>query len=232
MFKIASPRFSDSVTTPISKDSRHHRVVWAGQQCLAIAALILISLLSSSHGVPIQHTISNYWEGLIWGVADPVISLDRLAGIVAIGLLSARFARGTWITVSFVLAALCGQLIHLCQINLPGAEIAISICTIIFGIILVLPNQISFLVCIILAAIAGLSQGYVDSQAIINAEMLTLVAYVAGVTVTQTVIVMSARKIGTIISKTAITPMFSKTIRWIGLTFSVIGIVFLGNAVI
>ncbi|MGM3304979.1 HupE/UreJ family protein [Anabaena sp. WFMT] len=223
MFKIALSTSPNSEKSPIS---RQYRLLGG------IAALILISLLSSSGGAPVQHTISNCWEGFIWGIADPVIGLDRLAGIVAIGLLSARFASGTWIIVSFVLAAFCGQLIHLSQLNLPGAEIVLAICTIIFGVILVLRNQVSWLVCAILAAIAGLSQGYVDSQAILSAETVTLVLYVIGVTLTQAVIVMSARKIGVIISKAAINQMFPKIIRWIGLTFCAIGIIFLGNAVI
>ncbi|AFZ56383.1 HupE/UreJ family protein [Anabaena cylindrica FACHB-243] len=226
MFKIALSTSSDSGNPPISKQYR----LLGG-----IAALILISLLSSSGGAPVQHTISNCWEGFIWGIADPVIGLDRLAAIVAIGLLSAKFARGIWISVSFLLAAFCGQLIHLCQLNLPGAEIVLAICTITFGVILVLPTPNSRLACILIgaiSAIAGLSQGYVDSQAILGAEMVTLVLYVIGVTLTQTVIVMSARKIGVIISKATINQIFPKTIRWIGLTFSAVGIVFLGNAVI
>ncbi|MEA5554760.1 HupE/UreJ family protein [Anabaena cylindrica UHCC 0172] len=226
MFKIALSTSSDSGKPPISREYR----LLGG-----IAALILISLLSSSGGAPVQHTISNCWEGLIWGIADPVIGLNRLAGIVAIGLLSAKFAGGIWIIGSFLLAAFCGQLIHLCQLNVPGAEIVLAICTIVFGVILVLPTPNSRLACIIISAIsaiAGLSQGYVDSQAILGAETLTLVVYIAGVTLTQTVIVMSARKVGTIISKAAINQMFPKTIRWIGLTFCAIGIVFLGNAVI
>jgi urease accessory protein len=230
MLKIALPTSPNAGKFTTSKQYRHLG---------AIAALVLISLLSSSGGAPVQHTISNCWEGFIWGIADPVIGLDRLAGIVALGLLSARFIRGTWIGLSFVIAACCGQVIHLCQLHIPGAEIAMSttsgaiaICTIIFGVMLVLPTQISWLVCAILSITAGLFQGYADSQAIIGVDMVTLVAYVIGVTLTQTVIVMCAREIGTIINKGAINQMLPRTISWIGLTFCAIGIVFLGNAVI
>jgi urease accessory protein len=60
----------------------------------AMAVLVLISLWTSSGGAPIPHTVSNSWEGFIWGIGYPVISLSRLAGILALALLSARFVRG------------------------------------------------------------------------------------------------------------------------------------------
>ncbi|TAF08729.1 MAG: hydantoin utilization protein [Nostocales cyanobacterium] len=223
MFKnvlSASGNFED-----IRASKQHNYIV-------AIAALALISLLSSSGGAPIEHTISNFWEGFIWGIADPVISLDRLAGIVIIGLVSARFIGGAWIGISFVLATSGGQLLHLNLLNLPGAEIAIATCTIVFGVISVLPTQISWLACTILSVIAGLSHGYADSQAIMGAEMLTLAAYLIGVILTQTAIFFSAREIGAIISNKPSNQILTKTIRWIGLTFCAIGIVFLANAVI
>lgn len=202
----------------------------------AIAALILISLITSSGGSPMKHTISNCWEGFIWGIADPVIGLDRLAGIVAVGLLSARFVRGAWIGLAFVFAAFLGQIIHLGSLNLPaiapGMEIAIAFFSIIFGIIFLLPTQISWLACTVLSVIAGLFHGYADSQAIIGAQISTMTTYLLGVSLTQTAIVLSARKIGIIFTKQASKQVFHKTIRWVGLTFCTIGIVFFANAVI
>jgi urease accessory protein len=202
----------------------------------AIAALILISLITSSGGSPMKHTISNCWEGFIWGIADPVIALDRLAGIVAVGLLSARFVRGAWIGLAFVFAAFLGQIIHLGSLNLPaiapGMEIAIAFFSIIFGIIFLLPTQISWLACTVLSVIAGLFHGYADSQAIIGAQISTMATYLLGVSLTQTAIVLSARKIGIIFTKQASKQIFHKTIRWVGLTFCTIGVVFFANAVI
>jgi urease accessory protein len=198
----------------------------------AIAILVLISLITSSGGAPIEHTISNGWEGFIWGIAQPVISLDQLAGIVAVGLLSARFISGFWTGIFFVLAAVFGQVIHLASLNLPGAEITIAICTIIFGVILFLPTQIGWLACTIIGILAGLSQGYANSQAIINVDMFTMITYLIGVTLAQAVIILSAREIGKNITPTAVNQLLPKTIRWVGLTFCAIGIVFLGNAVI
>ncbi|WP_430794832.1 HupE/UreJ family protein [Trichormus azollae] len=70
--------------------------------------------------------MSKSWEEFIGGIADPVISLSRLASILALGLLSARFVRGTWIGVFFVLSALCGQILDLSELNLQGAEMVVA----------------------------------------------------------------------------------------------------------
>ena len=162
----------------------------------AIAALILISLLSSLSGTPDHHTISNCWEGFLWGLADPVIGLDRLAGIVAIGLLSSVFVRGAVIAGCFVLAAVLGIVIHLFQLNLLGTEIAIAISTIVFGTMLMMPNQPNFMVLALVGVSAGLFQGYADAESIIGAGMMSLVAYILGITLTLFAVTMSARKIG------------------------------------
>jgi urease accessory protein len=111
----------------------------------SIAILVVISLLTSAGGSPIEHNVSNIWEGFIWGIADPVISLDRFAGIVALGLFSARFTRGNWLNITFVIAAICGQLINLSPVILPAPAIAIAICTIALGVMLVTPIPIHWL---------------------------------------------------------------------------------------
>ncbi|WP_413174298.1 HupE/UreJ family protein [Anabaena azotica] len=224
MFKI--PLSTSAIPEKVPTSNKEYRFMGA------IATLVLISLWTSSGGAPIQHTISNSWEGFIWGIADPVIGLNRLAGILALGLLSARFIRGAWISVFFVLAALCGQILYLCELNLQGAEMVVALCTIIFGILLIVPVQISWLAGAILSVTAGLSQGYTDGQAIMGTEILTLVPYLIGVSLTQIAIAMSARRIGIIITQQVMNQMLPRTIRWIGLTFCAIGVVFLGNAVI
>ncbi|MEH2246930.1 HupE/UreJ family protein [Nostoc sp.] len=195
----------------------------------AIAALILISLLSSLSGTPDRHTISNYWEGFLWGLADPVISLDCLVGIVAIGLLSSVFIHGAVIAGCFVLATVLGIIIHLFQLNLPGTEIAIAISTIVFGTILIIPNQPNFMVLALVGVSAGLFQGYADAESIIEAGMIPLVTYILGITLTLFAVAMSARKIGGAMGMGEINRILPWKISIAGFAFCAIGIVFLSN---
>ncbi len=205
----------------------------------AIAALILISLLSSLSGTPVDHTISNPWEGFLWGLADPVISLDCLVGIVAMGLLSSVFVRGAAIAGCFVLATILGIVIHLFQLNLSGAEIAmpsagvaIAISTIVFGTMLIMPNQPNFIVLALVGISAGLFQGYADAKSIIGVGIMPLIAYIVGVTLTLFVVAISAREIGAAIGMREINRILSWKVSIAGFAFCAIGIVFLSNSII
>ena len=214
--------------------SESSNLVTSKQQHLlrAIAILVVISLLTSAGGSPIEHNVSTPWEGFIWGIADPVISLDRFAGIVALGLFSARFARGNWFNITFVIAAVCGQLINLSPVILPGPAIAIAICTIALGVMLVTLIPIHWLAIAIFCATAGIFQGYADATSIIGAEIFTVIPFMISVAFTQTVIIMSAREIGVTFGINEINQILPKIIRFAGLVFCAIGIVFLGYSVI
>ncbi|MEH2293860.1 HupE/UreJ family protein [Nostoc sp.] len=198
----------------------------------AIAALILISLLSSLSGTPADHTISNCWEGFLWGLADPVISLNCLVGIIAIGLLSSVFVRGAVIARCFVLAAVLGIVIHICQLNFPGTQIAIAISSILFGTMLIMPNQPNFIVLALVGITAGLFQGYANAESIIGAGMIPLLAYILGITLTLFVVAMSAREIGVAIGMREINRILPWKMSIAGFAFCAIGIVFLSNSII
>ncbi|MBD2509293.1 HupE/UreJ family protein [Nostoc muscorum FACHB-395] len=196
----------------------------------AIAALILISLLSSLSGTPDSHTITTWWEGFLWGLADPVIALDSLVGIVAIGLLSSMFVRGAAIAGCFALAAILGIVIHLFQLNFPGIEIAIAISTIVFSTMLMMPNQPNFVVLALMGISAGLFQGYTVADSIIGAGMMPLIAYIVGMTLTLFVVAMSAREIGGAMGMGEINRTLPWKISIAGFAFCAIGIVFLSNS--
>lgn len=185
----------------------------------AIAALIVISLLSSLSGSPANHAIANSWEGFLWGIADPVLSLDRLVSLLAIGLF---IGRKPWITASFAFAAILGVVINLLPLHLPGAEIAIAAFSIAFGAMLMTSIQLHWLLLALLGAIAGLFHGYAHGVSIIGTEIVPLTTYVLGITLTQYVILLSAREIYSILPS---------KLRLLGSAFCAVGIVFLHNSI-
>jgi urease accessory protein len=185
----------------------------------AIAALIFISLLSSLSGSPADHAITNSWEGFLWGIADPVLSLDRLVSLVAIGLLIGRKPLSA---ASFVIAAILGIVINLLTLHLPGAEIAIATFSIAFGAMFMTATQPHWLIITLLAAIAGLCHGYAHGVSIIGAEILPIATYVLGITVTQYVILLSTQEIHSILPS---------KMHLFGLAVCAVGIVFLHNSI-
>lgn len=202
------------LSTPV-KDITHRHAA-------AIASLAGISLLASLSGFHGHPAISNSWEGLLWGIADPAINLNRLASLVAIGLLSAGIVRGAFMAASFGAAAAFGMVMHLFHVNFAGAEIGMAISTIVFSAILLMENKPNWIFISALGAIAGLLHGYVGVESVVNTGIVPLVIYVMGFALTQCAVLMSVREIYAILPK---------KITFAGLAFCAIGIVFFGNAI-
>jgi urease accessory protein len=199
----------------------------------AIAAVVGIGLFSAPQPALAHHAMggsmpSNFFEGFLSGLAHPLIGLDHLAFVVAIGLLAVGQARGTLLPVGFVLAAMAGTGIHLLRFDLPATEIAIAISVIAFGAMLILQQRPNWWVTAILAAMAGLFHGYAYGEAIVGAQMSPLFAYLLGFTLIQYVIALAALQLGAAIEK-AIASSFP-WLRLAGLTICSIGVVFLTSA--
>ncbi|MCC5634347.1 HupE/UreJ family protein [Nostoc sp. CHAB 5844] len=191
----------------------------------AIATLGVISLLSSWSALPSPHEISNSWDGFLWGMADPVLALDKLVSILAIGLLAVGKVRGRLVAIALILANFVGTLIHLLQINLPVTEVAIAMVSIAFGMVLVTLKQPNFITLLILTAIAGLFQGYFHSESIIEAETIPSVMYILGTALTQYAMVMSASQIATQVSQTELLGTLPRKMSLVGFAICALGIV-------
>ena len=168
----------------------------------AIASVILISLLSSLSGLPLQHTISNVWDGCLWGIADPVLHWNSLVNLLAIGLFSAGLVHGAIVTNTFVLTSVLGLITHLLKFHLPSAEIAIALSILAVGTMLITPNRSNWLIVVILGAlaqpavgIAGLFQGHVTGQTITGTDLTSLLIYTLGMAFTHYTVATTARKI-------------------------------------
>ena len=201
---------------------------------ITLAAVIGLAILSTTQQALAHHPLggrvpANLWEGLLSGLAHPVIGLDHLAFVIAVGLVAAGRG-GAIIPGGFVFAALVGTGIHLLRLDLPLTEVAVAISVIACGTMLVLPNRPQTSVLIGLAAIAGLFHGYAYGEAIIGAQTTTVVAYLMGFSCIQLAIAMSAQVTASIISQHTAKPL--PWMRFIGLLICGIGAVFLTNSLV
>jgi urease accessory protein len=167
---------------------------------------------------------SNFLEGFLSGLAHPVIGLDHLAFVVAIGVLSANFIRAAWIPAAFVVAAMAGTGMHVLGLELPLAEFAIALSVLTLGAILLLNRQLSFAVVLGIATIAGVFHGYAYGESIVGSQMTPLLAYLAGFTLIQYTIAFSSLKL------TQALPTISFK-RWTGFAVTLTGAVFLATAI-
>jgi urease accessory protein len=182
MFKFASTRL-----TPLHQFSFPQPIAAFS----LLSALFLSCLMAVPAGAhhPFGGDIpSNGLEGFLSGLGHPVIGLDHLAFVIAIGLLAATKQNGFWLPIAFLCTAVVGTSIHLANVNLPAAEALIAISVLLFGIILVLPKQPSLPILVGLGMVAGLFHGYAYGEAIVGAAVAPLVAYLIGFTLIQLLI--------------------------------------------
>lgn len=196
-----------------------------------ISAAIGILFLSTAPQVLAHHatggtTPTNFFAGFVSGLAHPVIGLDHLAFVVAIGLIAAGQVNGALIPAGFVLAALVGTGVHLLSVNLPVAEVAIALSVVTVGVMLAIPHKPNLTTLTCLGVIAGLFHGYAYGEAIIGAGMVPLGAYLLGFTIVQYCITMLARAGGNFLLQTNA----QQIIQLCGLAIAAIGIVFATNS--
>ncbi len=200
-----------------------------------IIALTSLSVLLMSTPVMAHHpfdgrTPANAIEGFLSGMGHPVIGLDHLAFVIAVGLLTAVMGRGLMIAIAFVLASLAGTGIHLMSFNLPAPEFFISASVLLFGILLAMRKQPNNSVVIGLAAFAGLFHGYAYGEAIVGAKMGSMVAYLLGFTFIQMAIAFGAYWVAKGLGTSS--EEGSLNLRFAGFTLAGFGIAFLSAVVL
>ncbi|HBE21569.1 MAG TPA: urease accessory protein UreJ [Cyanobacteria bacterium UBA11149] len=198
---------------------------------LAIASFICLGLLMAANPAMAHHAMggripANFFEGFISGLAHPVIGLDHLAVVLAMGFLCVGKVQGFLMPGGFLLAAMGGTGIHLLRMDLPGSEIIIAISAIALGAILSLEKSLSFILLFSLVTIAGLFHGYAYGEAIVGAQMTPLVGYLLGFTLIQYGVAMLAFWIGSKGMKKSLAQTKS-LMRYCGYAVCAIGFVFL-----
>ena len=192
-----------------------------GVGALTLCAL-LISTPSSAHHAMGGATPSNGWEGLLSGLAHPVLGLDHLAFVVAAGLIAALHRRGVFIPIAFVAASLIGTSVHLLALDLPASQPMISLSVLLMGALLVARRR-SLPIVAALASAAGIFHGYAYGESIVGAEMAPLSAYLLGLALVQLAIGLWTRRL----FDKALRPtpgMGSVTLRWAGFVVCCVGL--------
>jgi len=88
---------------------------------LNCASLIFFSTIKSAmaHHPMGGKTPANLWEGLLSGIGHPIIGIDRLVFVVAVGLIATTIPNSTVILLYFLATAILGKGIHILNIDMP-----------------------------------------------------------------------------------------------------------------
>jgi urease accessory protein len=159
---------------------------------LGLVASAFGSVPAFAHHVMGGRTPATFGEGILSGLGHPVIGLDHLAAVVAVGCLAAAHRSATLLAVAFVLAMMGGVALHVQGAALPGAEILIALTVLVLGVLLALRRNMPAGAAAVLFAIAGVIHGYALGESIYGAERTPLYAYLIGLAVIQSAIALTA----------------------------------------
>src|SRR5215207_4000945 len=161
---------------------------------LRAAALVL--LLVTAAGVPAEahhvmggRTPSNFVEGFLSGLAHPVIGLDHLAFIVAMGVSCGVARLNIAIPALFIVASGIGVALHVRGVTLPVAELLVALSVVIAGVLIASGRSLQALIWAALFVVAGFVHGYAFGESIFGAEASPLAAYLVGLVIVQVAIV-------------------------------------------
>ena len=200
---------------------------------LALSIFLGIGLLLNASPALAHHPNggeipSNFMEGFLSGIGHPVIGIDHLAFVIAIGLLAALSSRiGMVIPLGFAIATVVGTVIHLQSIDLPVPELIISASVLVMGILLAKADRTDLAVVTTISAIAGIFHGYAYGESIVGAESTALGAYLLGFFVIQLGISAAAFYAGKLVLNRA-----SLALRFAGFTIAGVGFAFVSNSVL
>src|SRR5215210_9460450 len=168
---------------------------------LARTALALLILAATASGAAAHHamggtTPQTLTQGVLSGLAHPVIGLDHLAFTVAAGLLAARLAPplapAALMPLAFLVAGAVGASLHLAGVDLPGVEIAVALSVLTLAGLILSGRTLPALSLAALFAAAGLFHGHALAESIVGAEPAPLAAYFVGLVIVQYAIALAA----------------------------------------
>lgn len=191
----------------------------------ALAVCAMLALPAGAHHAVEGRIPSNLWEGLLSGLAHPILGLDHLAFVVAAGLIAALHRRGVLIPIAFAAASLIGTGLHLLSWELRAPELMISLSVLLFGVLLI-ARQLRLPIVVVLAAASGIFHGYAYGESIVGAEMTPLWAYLLGLALVQLAVGLSTRWF----VQTALRPATSResvTLRLAGFAVGFVGLAYL-----
>ena len=182
---------------------RGSKTTWATlfrAPALALVLIVAIGAPAEAHHVMGGRTPSTFLEGLLSGLAHPVIGLDHLAFIVAVGVAVGVAGLNLIIPALFIAASAAGVALHVRGVTLPGGEMLVALSVLVAGATIASGRSMHAWVWTALFVAAGLIHGYAFGESIYGAEASPLAAYLVGLVVVQsalaTVVALIARRSG------------------------------------
>ena len=153
---------------------------------LGVGATVLLTALPALAHHPMGGTTpQTFIHGLLSGIGHPIIGIDHLAFVAAIGLAAAFTQARAMLPLAFAGATVAGCGLIVAGITLPMTEVVITASVVLLGGLAMLGRTLPITMFAALIAVAGLFHGWAYGEAIVGAEPTPLLAYLLGFAITQ-----------------------------------------------
>jgi len=144
-----------------------------------------------AHHVMGGETPVTFSQGLLSGLGHPVIGLDHLAAVIAVGCLAATQPKGALLAAGYVVATVTGAAAHVGEATVPNAEIFVALSVVVLGLIVFRKTPLRRDLAFALFAACGLINGYALGESIAGAERTPILAYFIGLALIQIAIALA-----------------------------------------
>lgn len=159
---------------------------------LTAAVFTVLASSAYAHHPMGGETPSTFSAGLLSGIGHPIIGLDHLAFIIAVGIAATLTRHRFAMPLFFVGATVVGTLVHLASVGLPFVEVMVALSVAVLGIMLLSGRDYAPAAYAAVFALAGLFHGHAYGEAVFGAETTPVLAYLAGFAATQYLIAIGA----------------------------------------
>lgn len=204
------------------KARRRLRDTLLGVACFATSIAIAEQALAH-HGLDGATPISLV-EGLLSGLAHPIVGLDHLVFVLAAGLAAGALGLGFRMPVFFIVASVGGLSLHLFRVDLPLSEAAVAGSILLLGLAVGSRDSVGQAGWLIFFMAAGLLHGYAYGESIVGAAPAPMLGYLLGLALVQSALAGTTYIAGDKLQNGA--GGAAAEMRHIGALLAVIGVVF------
>lgn len=138
---------------------------------------------------------TTFFQGLISGLAHPVIGFDHLAFLIAMAAAAAYVGRNFMLPLAFVATTIVGAFVHFLAVDIPANETIIAITVFLTGFAVLNSDKVTTNTFIALFAISGLFHGYQYAESIVGADVAVIGSYLFGFGAIQALVAFVAMNI-------------------------------------
>ncbi|MGE3919218.1 MAG: HupE/UreJ family protein, partial [Hyphomicrobiaceae bacterium] len=151
-----------------------------GTLAMALAAALAGTSPALAHHMMDGKVPVTFVQGLMSGLAHPVIGPDHLAFLAAIGIAAAIVPAGARLILAFIAASTAGVLAHAGALDVPFAEALVASSVVVAGALVTTGRGAGAGLWLAVAVLAGVVHGYAFGESIVGADRPVLGAYLLG----------------------------------------------------